>query len=645
LRWVGQDRWEAYTTADGLSNDIVWASLRDRSGRLWIGTESGLDSIPAGGNTAKAWHGAGIRTDRAASLAESADGSIWMGSAAGSLVRIDAKTLTGKQWKVPEVYRVLSDGGHRVWVATDGGLYVVDTTAGKLTPRLVEDAAIAHPARRFTDLSLDSANRLWAASDDGLYRLDGSGWRHIDPGLSGVNPYQIAADRQGNLWAAGAFPGVMRLRIAGERVIETEHVTRPRLLSQQVVSLAVDHRGWLWLGQDAGLTVYDGHSWRSFTQDDGLLWNDTDAFGLAEDPDGSMWIGTSGGLSHLMEPQAKPTGPPPAPVFSQVQFGTSSIADGARVVWSASPLSISMAVLSFRDAQHIRIRYRLLGLETEWVETAEKSVRYPRLEPGEYCFQAAAADTSSGALSSITEIHFRITPRWWQNGLLKLGLALLAAMVVALAWWWRVRRLLGQKRRLEQAVQRRTEDLESEKAELLRAREQMRHYAEHDDLTGLWNHRIIIDRLRAEVDRVHRDGTPLSVILVDLDHFKSINDNFGHPAGDQVLKEISAIFAHAVRSYDWVGRYGGEEFLLILPGSGFDTARPRAEQLRVAVESARILDDQTVMQVTASFGVASGFPPGYEAMIHAADVALYRAKNTGRNCVMTAEMDTPTASS
>jgi diguanylate cyclase (GGDEF)-like protein len=304
-----------------------------------------------------------------------------------------------------------------------------------------------------------------------------------------------------------------------------------------------------------------------------------------------------------------------------------------------------MAVLSFRDAQHIRIRYRLLGLETEWVETAEKSVRYPRLEPGEYCFQAAAADTSSGALSSITEIHFRITPRWWQNGLLKLGLALLAAMVVALAWWWRVRRLLGQKRRLEQAVQRRTEDLESEKAELLRAREQMRHYAEHDDLTGLWNHRIIIDRLRAEVDRVHRDGTPLSVILVDLDHFKSINDNFGHPAGDQVLKEISAIFAHAVRSYDWVGRYGGEEFLLILPGSGFDTARPRAEQLRVAVESARILDDQTVMQVTASFGVASGFPPGYEAMIHAADVALYRAKNTGRNCVMTAEMDTPTASS
>jgi diguanylate cyclase (GGDEF)-like protein len=167
----------------------------------------------------------------------------------------------------------------------------------------------------------------------------------------------------------------------------------------------------------------------------------------------------------------------------------------------------------------------------------------------------------------------------------------------------------------------------------------MRHYAEHDDLTGLWNHRIITERLRQEVDRSLRDGVPLGVILIDLDHFKQVNDTYGHPAGDQVLKEIGAIFLRSVRSYDWVGRYGGEEFLLILPGSSFVDARIRAEQFRAAVQAACIFDGDTLIQLTASFGVASGFPSDYEAMIHAADAALYRAKDNGRNCVMATEIE------
>jgi len=105
-----------------------------------------------------------------------------------------------------------------------------------------------------------------------------------------------------------------------------------------------------------------------------------------------------------------------------------------------------------------------------------------------------------------------------------------------------------------------------------------------------------------------------------------------------VLKEIGAIFQAAVRSYDWVGRYGGEEFLLIFPGSGFSGARQRAEQLRAAVQAAHIHDGHTAIPVTASFGVASGFPANYEVLIHAADAALYRAKDNGRNCVMAAEV-------
>lgn len=188
--------------------------------------------------------------------------------------------------------------------------------------------------------------------------------------------------------------------------------------------------------------------------------------------------------------------------------------------------------------------------------------------------------------------------------------------------------------------QRRQVELERERMELLHAREQMRHYAEHDGLTGLWNHRIIVERLSKEVDRARREGTPLSVVLADIDHFKKVNDNFGHPTGDLVLKEVSAILTRSVRSYDWVGRYGGEEFLLILPGSGLESALSRAEDLRRTVQSASIVDGKTVLQVTASFGVASEFSSAddADAVMRTVDAALYRAKKKGRNCVIAAEM-------
>ena len=640
-RWVGQGRWEGYTGADGLSNDIVWATLRDKAGKLWIGTESGLDYLPAGEQTAKPFAAPGIQTARAVSLAAGPDGSIWMGSAAGNLVRIDPVTLSATQWKVPEVYRVIGDQQRRIWIATGAGLYVVDSLSHDRTPQLVQDPAIAHPATRFTDLCIDHTNRLWAASDDGLFRLDAAGWRRIDPGLSGVNPYQLAADHEGNLWVTGSFPGVMRLRFIGDRVMESEHITRPPLISEQVVSLTVDSRGWLWLGQDDGLSVYDGRSWRSYTQDDGLIWNDTDANALAEDTDGSLWIGTSGGLSHLLKPEANPAGPPPPPILSLVAFGATSISNGARIPWSASPLEISIAALTFRDARHIRTRYRMLGLESEWVETADNSVRYARLAPGAYRFQAVTLDDTGGESSPVTEISFRIVPLWWQSEPLRLSLALLAAIAAVLLWRGRIHLLVGQKQQLEVAVQNRTEELEDEKLELVRAQEKMRHFAEHDDLTGLWNHRIILERLRQELDRAHRASSPLSVILVDLDHFKDVNDTFGHPAGDLVLQEIAAIFQRSVRSYDWVGRYGGEEFLLILPGTSFISARIRAEQFRSAVQTASIVDGDRTIHVTASFGVASGYAADFEAMIHTADAALYRAKNNGRNCVMATEIAQP----
>jgi diguanylate cyclase (GGDEF)-like protein len=189
--------------------------------------------------------------------------------------------------------------------------------------------------------------------------------------------------------------------------------------------------------------------------------------------------------------------------------------------------------------------------------------------------------------------------------------------------------------------QRRQDALEREKMELLHESNRMRHHAEHDGLTGLWNHRVIVDRLSEELIRSLREETPLSVILADVDHFKKVNDNFGHLAGDLVLREIGAVFARTLRTYDCVGRYGGEEFLIILPNCEMESALLRAEQLRMAVQSARILDGETLLQVTTSFGVSTVLmsEDDAETVIRSVDAALYRAKSRGRNCVVQAEMD------
>jgi len=224
-------------------------------------------------------------------------------------------------------------------------------------------------------------------------------------------------------------------------------------------------------------------------------------------------------------------------------------------------------------------------------------------------------------------------PEW-----VPMGLIALLFGVLALARW-RFHRLAVQAREGELAVRERIESLERENAELLNVLEQAREYAEHDGLTGLWNHRMIKERLRQEVNRSGREGTPLTVIMVDLDHFKNVNDTFGHAAGDLVLKEAAATFQRLVRSYDWVGRYGGEEFLLILPGTNFAGARRRAEELRMAVQAARTQYGETAIQITASFGAVSCFPSSSESMLLAADTALYRAKANGRNCVMATEIE------
>lgn len=175
--------------------------------------------------------------------------------------------------------------------------------------------------------------------------------------------------------------------------------------------------------------------------------------------------------------------------------------------------------------------------------------------------------------------------------------------------------------------------------ELKRARENLHYRATHDSLTALLNREAILDMLDRELARSQRERTPLSVLLADLDHYKSVNDVHGHPVGDQVLREVARRCARAVRGYDLVGRYGGEEFLLILGGCSAAEAMARADQLRQSIEASPITTSCGAITITISIGVLSAedwaFPP-VEAVLREVDVALYAAKAAGRNCCIAA---------
>jgi len=176
---------------------------------------------------------------------------------------------------------------------------------------------------------------------------------------------------------------------------------------------------------------------------------------------------------------------------------------------------------------------------------------------------------------------------------------------------------------------------------LLQARDALQFEAAHDPLTVLWNRGAILGFLQREIDRQSRNGLPLAVLMADLDHFKQVNDTYGHLVGDAVLQEVARRLMATVRSYDFVGRYGGEEFLIILPGCNHSDLMAGAERLRRTIADRPIETSAGELAMTLSLGCVSARSDGEglqscTALLRSADTALYAAKAGGRNQVAVA---------
>jgi len=375
--------------------------------------------------------------------------------------------------------------------------------------------------------------------------------------------------------------------------------------------------------------------------------------------DGTVWLAAEGGLYRFAGGLTSSV-PLPAPHLSGIAAHGTSLYGGAPgtvpaaldLAPDARRLRLEIAPLSFRPG--LRFETRVDPLDADWGEpTPEPFAELTRLPPGRYTFRARTVGPG-GEVSPEVAWSFGVRAAWYRTGWALLLWAALLAALVGVSARLRERTLRQRAARLEAQVAEQTVELRQTVDELQRAHSELEtanarleELSLHDELTGVANRRALQQTLAKEWGRARRQRLPVGFILLDLDHFKRLNDTRGHTDGDLALQAVARYLDAAVqRGGDLVARYGGEEFAVLLPGTDLAGARQLAEQLRFGVEALAIpYEPGGRGRVTASFGVACGVPQADQppdALIDAADRALYRAKEAGRNRVAVA-LDDPAA--
>jgi diguanylate cyclase (GGDEF)-like protein len=276
----------------------------------------------------------------------------------------------------------------------------------------------------------------------------------------------------------------------------------------------------------------------------------------------------------------------------------------------------------------LEFRYRLngSGLPEDWSNWTDRDLFIRAITPGEYLLQVEAR-TRSGRIAAPTSYRYRILPRWYEQTWVRvLGILVLLGIGALLVQEFvrrRTQRYVEANRRLEARIGERTHELEEVNRKLA-------ELATEDALTGVANRRALENGLQREWYRCLDQRRPLSVLMIDVDHFKRYNDAHGHLEGDVLLRTIAQqLHAQHDTKRELLARYGGEEFALLLPGVHQEEAMRRGEKIRLAMQ-------EHIGETTISIGVA-GFVPTMQGdsmnLLRRADAALYRAKRAGRNRV------------
>lgn len=654
-----------------LGTALVYGVLEDEEDCLWLATDYGLIKrtgtafgsygLPEGINPAEGYFG----------FVQGADGRVWVAGEKGLHV-LGADDRWRKLPNAPAfanalIYDVTITPDGTVWAATTLGL-------GRLRGERLEPVAVpGYPkislasVQGLADGTLALGSSRWGVllyknsrvirarapangpvnnltlGRDGRLLVAGRGWgvatvspegeaiALVDPArLPSATIQYVAEDRRGRMWLATERGAVMIAPQAQPVLYD-----RARGLPDNYTYwVGEDARGAIWFGTNRGIALLDRDgSLALFNRHDGLPADECNDDGFMLASDGRVFI-SSAGIARFL---GRPDGTRFAPVrISLEQFTVAGGPLDPRLEHSLErgpgPLAFRFTAATYRDEARVVYRYRIDGLEKDWnrAPPGVREARYGSIGPGTYAFQVVAR-ASDGRESAPAVVRFTIRRAWWET---RAAWALAAVLLLSLAWAgvvWRTRVQAAHGRRLAALVEERTAELERLNGRLARM-------AVTDELTGLPNRRHLLERLGEAFAAARRRGQPLALLMADLDHFKRVNDRLGHATGDEVLRAAAAAMRESLREFDIVGRWGGEEFLVIFPGETPEGARVAAERLRLRVESALaahpLLAGQPLkttlsgglVALDSSIDTAAGF-------IQRADQALYAAKAAGRNCI------------
>ncbi len=553
------------------------------------------------------------------------------------------------------------DAAEHLLVATASGVYESRPSGARLVPGTARLSSYVLAPR------VDRPDTMLVGSRTGLSVLvrQGSGWRFLRD-VAGAPRYvrTIVTRPDGVVYLGTTFDGLVRLRLddpavpprtlaTGEvylrdiggrlHVLHYETNTLSVLdeardslsaaplggveLPEHTLRVAYDPRGALW-ATGRGVETLD----RGMVAMRPILDRAVSVQALDIEDDGVVWLGSNAGLWRFASPRATPWTSRPSPTLERVFVNGQPV---ARTRADGSPLELAFGFERLRleftpntFAPDAVTAFKLEPLDADW-SAARRGVvaEYTSLPEGTYRLRMRSG---SGPDRAESEWAFTVRPPWYRTPLVYLLEIAGAAGLLLLVSQVRTHQLRRRSHELERAVIEKTAALQD-------ANRRLAELAWSDELTALYNRRHFEEALAEEWARAHRTRSPIALVMVDIDHFKSLNDTLGHVAGDRALRAVADVIkACARRPGDVAARYGGEEFVVLLPGGRRERVHALAEEIREAVEALALPHPGHALgRITVSVGVAAVHAPEslQATLVDAADRALYRAKAAGRNAV------------
>ncbi len=641
-----------------LSEGTVYSILAAADGRVWAGLPTkGIDVIDLERRSVAhvvSQSGAPATTligKFVVTMAQSPSGRIYIGSSAG-LYQVDADgqhlarvTVAGRD-PGASVY-MLAVVGDTLWIGgTHDGLWSM--RPDRADPQVQHYAADRLTDPRIVSLAPGPGGVLWVGTRNGLNRLDTASGRverilprpNDQTALTTPSVTSLLLDRSGRLWASTQGGGIQILTGRRDGAPIFHHVTvADGLPSDNVASLLQDRGGRVWADTEGGIAVLDparltaqplGHA-------DGLPvsvpWDHAAAITRA----GDLLFGANGAsaLTVITPSRFVPWRYAPPLVITDLKLGgvelpTDGLA-GAPLVAKAghNSLDVEFAALDYSAPEDNRYRYWLEGFDKGWIDTdaTRRVAAYTNLPPGHYVLHLRGSNRAGVWSPLVLDLPLSVRPAWNQTWGFTAAIALAAILVLALVVRLRTMAMRKRAGMLAALVDRRT-------AELRESQGVLEDLAYRDTLTGLANRRRFSETMTRLIDDAQHGGPAFALILIDLDHFKRVNDTLGHDAGDALLVIASERFSALVRETDHIARLGGDEFAIIIVRTDDPAGAAQALCRRlVASFASPIRFGAQTVPTSLSIGMAV-FPDHgttQTTLRKAADVALYQTKQAGRN--------------